>query len=49
MDEITQQASELSAVDSLPAALERDDLDLARAIITALHPSEIADIIESNF
>ncbi|MCZ6803809.1 MAG: magnesium transporter [Proteobacteria bacterium] len=47
MNEITQQESELSAVDSLHEALDRDDLDLARSIITALHPSEIADIIES--
>lgn len=47
MDEIIQQESELSAIDSLHEALDRDDLDLARTVITALHPSEIADIIES--
>ncbi len=47
MDEISQQESELSAVDSLHEALDRDDLDLAHAVIADLHPSEVADIIES--
>lgn len=47
MDEkTTQQETELSAVDSFHEALDKDDLDLARDIISALHPSEIADVIE---
>jgi magnesium transporter len=47
MDEITQQETELSTVDSFHEALDKDDLDLASDIIATLHPSEIADIIES--
>jgi magnesium transporter len=47
MDKTTQQEPKLSAVDSLHEALDQDDLDLASKIIAALHPSEIADIIES--
>jgi magnesium transporter len=47
MDEITQQETELSSVDSLHEALDKDDFDIASNIIAALHPSEIADIIES--
>lgn len=47
MDEITQQEAEVSAVDSLHEALDQEDLDRAREIIASLHPSEIADYIES--
>lgn len=47
MDKTTQQEAELSAVDSLHGALAQDDLVLARDIISTLHPSEIADVIES--
>ena len=47
MDEITSQEPELSSVDSLHEALDQDDLDLARKVIADLHPSEIADLIES--
>ena len=46
MDEITQQEAGLSAVDSLHEALAEDDIVLARDIISTLHPSEIADVIE---
>jgi magnesium transporter len=47
MDDTTQQDPELSAVDALHEALEQDDFELARDIVAALHPSEIADVIES--
>ncbi len=47
MDETTQQETELSSIDSFHEALDKDDLDLAGNIIATLHPSEIADIIES--
>lgn len=49
MDEkTTQQETEQSAVDSLHEALDQDDTELAREAIAALHPSEIADVIESR-
>lgn len=44
----TQQESEPTAVESLHDALDQDDLDLARDAIASLHPSEIADVIESR-
>jgi len=47
MNDTTQQDLELSAVDSLHVALESDDIELARDIVATLHPSEIADVIES--
>lgn len=47
MDEITQQETELSATDALHTALEQNDIELARDIVATLHPSEIADVIES--
>jgi magnesium transporter len=49
MDETTQKEPEtkISAVESLHEALENDDLELARDVVAALHPSEIADVIES--
>jgi magnesium transporter len=48
MDEkTTQEETEVSAVDSLHEALDNDNFDLASNIIASLHPSEIADIIES--
>lgn len=47
MDDTTQQDSEISAVDSLHEALEKGDIELARDIVATLHPSEIADVIES--
>lgn len=47
MDDTTQQNLELSVVDSLHVALESDDIELARDIVATLHPSEIADVIES--
>jgi magnesium transporter len=48
MDEkTTQEETEVSAVDSLHEALDSDNFDLASNIIANLHPSEIADIIES--
>ncbi len=48
MDEqTTQEEIEISAVDSLHEALDQDNYDLASNIIATLHPSEIADIIES--
>jgi magnesium transporter len=49
MDEITtQQEAEPTAVESLHDALDQDDIELARDAIAALHPSEIADVIESR-
>lgn len=49
MDEkTTQQEDEHSAVDSLHEALDQDDINLARDAIATLHPSEIADVIESR-
>lgn len=49
MDEkTTQQESEPTAVESLHDALDQDDLELARDAIAVLHPSEIADVIESR-
>jgi magnesium transporter len=47
MDDTIQQDSEISAVDSLHEALEKGDIELARDIVATLHPSEIADVIES--
>ena len=47
MDDTTQQDSEISAVDSLHEALGKDDIELARDKVATLHPSEIADVIES--
>lgn len=47
MDETTTQEEKISAVDSLHEALDQDDQDHARDIISVLHPSEIADFIES--
>ncbi len=48
MDEqTTQEETETSTVDSLHEALDQDNYDLASNIIATLHPSEIADIIES--
>ncbi len=47
MDDTTQQDPELSAIDSLHEALEQDEIELARDIVATLHPSEIADVIES--
>jgi magnesium transporter len=48
MNDTTQQETELSTVDSLHEALDQDDLELARDAIAVLHPSEIADVIESR-
>ena len=49
MDEkTTQQETEPTAVESLHDALDQGDIDLARDAITSLHPSEIADVIESR-
>ncbi len=49
MDEkTTQQETEPSAVESLHEALDQDDINLAREAIASLHPSEIADVIESR-
>ncbi|MCG8379774.1 MAG: magnesium transporter [Proteobacteria bacterium] len=47
MDETTLEPVELSAADALHNALGKDDIEFAREIIASLHPSEIADIIES--
>lgn len=48
MEEITQQEQPaLSAIDSLHEALDQEDIELARDVVAALHPSEIADVIES--
>ena len=47
MDDTTQQDPEPSAVDSLHEALEKENIELARDIVATLHPSEIADVIES--
>ena len=41
------QEKEQSAIDSLHEALDQDDHNLARNVIDSLHPSEIADVIES--
>jgi magnesium transporter len=49
MDEVTtQQEAEPTAVESLHDALDQEDIDLARDAIASLHPSEIADVIESR-
>ena len=49
MDErTTQQETEPNAVDALHRALDQDDIELARDAISSLHPSEIADVIESR-
>jgi len=49
MDEkTTQEETEVSAVDSLHDALDQNDTNLAREAIASLHPSEIADVIESR-
>ncbi len=47
MDETTLEPVELSVADALHNALGKDDIESAREIIASLHPSEIADIIES--
>lgn len=47
MDETTQNKAEISTPEALHAALDKNDLDLARDIVATLHPSEIADLIES--
>jgi magnesium transporter len=47
-DITTQQEEETTAVDSLHEALDQEDLELARDAIASLHPSEIADVIESR-
>lgn len=47
MDETTEQQPLLSSVDALHGALDRDETELARDIIATLHPSEVADAIES--
>ena len=43
----TKQTPDPSPVDALYEALNNDDSELARNLIAALHPAEIADIIES--
>ena len=49
MDErTTQQEAEPTSIDLLHLALDQDDIDLARDAISSLHPSEIADVIESR-
>jgi magnesium transporter len=49
MDEkITQEEADITSVDTLHEALDNDDIDLARDAIASLHPSEIADVIESR-
>lgn len=47
MEETTQQEPALSAIDSLHEALDQEDIELARDVVATLHPSEIADVIES--
>ncbi len=47
MEEITQQEPALSVIDSLHEALDQKDIELARDVVATLHPSEIADVIES--
>ncbi len=47
-DKTAQEEIEQSAVDSLHEALDQDDIELARDAIASLHPSEIADVIESR-
>ena len=37
----------LSVIDALHEALEKDNRETARTVIGSLHPSEIADILES--
>lgn len=49
MDEkITPQETEPTAIDSLHEALDQNDIEHARDAISSLHPSEIADVIESR-
>lgn len=49
MDEkTTQQQTVPSAVEALHSALDQGEIDLARDAIALLHPSEIADAIESR-
>jgi magnesium transporter len=49
MDEkTTQEETEQSAINALHEALDQEDLDLAHDAIALLHPSEIADAIESS-
>ena len=47
MGDTTQKKSELSTIGSLYKALKKGDIQSARDIVDALHPSEIADVIES--
>ena len=49
MDErTTQQETKPTAFDLLHQALDQNDVELARDAISSLHPSEIADVIESR-
>ena len=45
MNEISEQ--KLSTIDALHEALEKDNRETAKIVIASLHPSEIADILES--
>jgi len=45
-EKTTKQKAKISAIDSLHEALVQEDIGLARDIISTLHPSEIADVIE---
>jgi magnesium transporter len=47
MGDTTQKKSELSTIGLLYKALKKSDIKSARDIVDALHPSEIADVIES--
>lgn len=47
-DKTITQEEEPTAIDSLHRALDEDDIELARDSISSLHPSEIADVIESR-
>jgi len=47
-EKTTQETTEPSAVVSLHEALDQENVDLARDIVATLHPSEIADVIESR-
>ncbi len=46
MNDITEPVEEQTALESLHEALEQDNKPLARSVVDALHPSEIADLIE---
>ncbi len=47
MNDIIEQDPELTVIDSLHEALAQNDHELARSVVAELHPSEIADVIES--